>query len=354
LNHTSLHVAAYQVGLDQRIEELIHMLNIGSSNVCMVGICGLGGSGKTTVAKAVYNLINNQFEACCFLSNVREFSKRYGLVHLQEKLLFEILGDKTLVLGSVDRGINVIKDRLRHKKVLIVIDDVDHLDQLKQIAGERDWFGLGSKIIITTRDERLLVVHGVERLLRVKELCCDDALMLFCWHAFRNSHPPIDYLEISDQVVKYSKGLPLALVVLGSFLYGRSIPEWESELDKLRRIPNKQIYEVLKISFDGLEHHERAIFLDIACFFKGQEKDYVIKILDACDFDPVIGIQVLMEKSLVYIENNKLQMHDLLQWMGRQVVHQESPNVPGRRSRLWFHEDILHVLTENMVKTLCV
>ncbi|KAJ6854578.1 hypothetical protein NC651_039499 [Populus alba x Populus x berolinensis] len=55
-----------------------------------------------------------------------------------------------------------------------------------------------------------------------------------------------------------------------------------------------------------------------------------------------------MEKSLVYIENNKLQMHDLLQWMGRQVVHQESPNVPGRRSRLWFHEDILHVLTENM------
>lgn len=354
LNHTSLHIAAYQVGLNNHIEEINHMLNTRSDGVCMVGLCGIGGVGKTTISKAVYNLIANQFEGSCFLSNVREISKQYGLLRLQETLLYEILGDKNLVLGSVDRGINVIRDRLRNKKVLIVIDDVDNLDQLKQLAGEPDWFGLGSRIIITTRDEHLLVAHGVERLYKVKELCPDDALMLFSWNAFRNPHPSEDHLEVSLRAVRYAQGLPLALVVLGSFLYGRSIREWESELDRLKRIPNKQIYEVLKISFDGLEYHEKTIFLDIACFFKGQEKDYVIKILDACDVNPDIGIQVLIEKSLIYIENNKIQMHELLQSMGRQIVHQESPNIPGRRSRLWFHEDVLHVLTENIVRSILV
>jgi hypothetical protein len=194
----------------------------------------------------------------------------------------------------------------------------------------------------------------VERLYKVKELCPDDALMLFSWNAFRNPHPSEDHLEVSLRAVRYAQGLPLALVVLGAFLYGRSIREWESELDRLKRIPNKQIYEVLKISFDGLEYHEKTIFLDIARFFKGQEKDYVIKILDACDVNPDIGIQVLIEKSLIYIENNKIQMHELLQSMGRQIVHQESPNIPGRRSRLWFHEDVLHVLTENIVRSILV
>lgn len=154
----------------------------------------------------------------------------------------------------------------------------------------------------------------------------------------------------SREAVTYAQGLPLALVVLGSFLYGRSVHEWESQLDKLKQIPNKKIYEILKISYDGLEDGtQKAIFLDIACFFRGMDKDYVMKVFHACNFKPIIGVQVLIEKSLISIENNKLQMHDLLQAMGRQIVQQESPNIPGRRSRLWFHEDIVHVLTENMV-----
>ncbi|KAJ6854579.1 hypothetical protein NC651_039500 [Populus alba x Populus x berolinensis] len=349
LNRAFLQVADHPVGLDSHIQDLNCQLRLASNDVFMVGILGIGGIGKTTVAKAIYNEIANQFEGSSFLANVREMAKQNKVVELQQTLLSQILGDKNRSVGNKDFGISVIKDRLCSKKVLVVVDDVDNLDQLKSLAGEPDWFGAGSRIIITSRDEHVLVSHGVKFVHRVQELCRGDAFQLFSWHAFRNSQPKEEFMMHSSEAVTYAQGLPLALVVLGSFLYGRSVHEWESQIDKLKQIPDKKIYEILKISYDGLEDDtQKAIFLDIACFFRGMDKDYVMKVFHACDFKPIIGVQVLIEKSLISIENNKLQMHDLIQVMGRQIVQQESPNIPGRRSRLWFHEDIVHVLTENM------
>ncbi|XP_065876426.1 disease resistance protein RUN1-like isoform X2 [Euphorbia lathyris] len=345
LNRTLLHVAEHPVGLEYHAREVISMLSIGFKDVRMVGICGTGGIGKTTIAKAIYNRIANQFEGRCFLENVRKTSEQY-IVQLQETLLFEVLGDKNIPVGNFSRGINCIKERLCNKRVLIVVDDVDNVDQVKKLAAV-NWFGSGSRIIITTRDEHLLVFHDVKRVHKIKELCPRDALVLFSWNAFKSQQPPDDYLKLSQIVVNYAKGLPIALVVLGSFLCGRKVPEWESEIAKLERNPKREIYEVLKISYDGLDNNEKAIFLDIACFFNGMEKDVVIKILDACDFNPVIGLQVLVEKNLINIENDKIQMHALLQSMGKQVVFQQSPK-PNKRSRLWFHEDVREVLMGNM------
>jgi hypothetical protein len=96
--------------------------------------------------------------------------------------------------------------------------------------------------------------------------------------------------------------------------------------------------------------NERDIFLDIACFFQGCYKNYVVDILNACNLCPVIGIQKLIDKCLITVGRfNTLWMHDLLQQMGREIVRQESPQKPGERSRLWCYEDALDVLTENTV-----
>jgi Cdc6-like AAA superfamily ATPase len=98
----------------------------------MVGIFGVGGIGKTTIAKAIYNSIASQFEGSCFLENIRETSKpNVRSVQLQKKLLSEILGDSSLKVDNVDQGINVIKQRLCSKRVLLVLDDVDQLIQLE-------------------------------------------------------------------------------------------------------------------------------------------------------------------------------------------------------------------------------
>ncbi|KAB1200558.1 TMV resistance protein N [Morella rubra] len=350
VNHTYLNVATYPVGIKSRVQDVSSLLCIGTNSIRMIGIYGVGGIGKTTIAKAIYNLIAHQFEASCFLANIRETSNQAcGLVRLQETLLYEILGDSSTKVGNVDRGINLIKHRLCSKRVLLVLDDVDQLVQLEALAGERGWFGVGSRVIITTRDQHLLANHQVNLTYEVKELDHNEALQLFRWSAF-NSNKSIDgYVDLIEHVIHYAGGLPLALTVLGSDLYGRSLHEWKNALDKYKRIPHANIQEVLRISYDGLDQNEKDIFLDIACFFKGEPKDYVTKILDNCGFFPDIGIRKLVDKCLITIDEfNKLQMHDLLLDMGREIVRQESPKDPGRRSRLWFHEDVRDVLEENM------
>ena len=159
-------------------------------------------------------------------------------------------------------------------------------------------------------------------------------------------------MQLSHRVVSHAHGLPLALVTLASILVGRTINQWKSALTFVNNIPDKGLWGLLQLAFDGLEFRWKEIFLDIACFFCGKEKDQVIEILENCGFDARIGMGVLMDASLLVIRNNKLWMHDLVQDMGRSIVYQESPLEPGKRSRLWNFEDLRHVLLKNTVRTL--
>ncbi|XP_030924500.1 TMV resistance protein N-like [Quercus lobata] len=278
----------------------------------------------------------------------REDSKMKGLPQLQQQLLADILGDQNIKIRNVYEGVDMIKKRLCHKKVLLVIDDVDRLDQLDKLAGEQDWFGLGSWIIITTRDEHVLVQHGVHKRYKPEVLNNEDASKLFCLKAFKMEQPKEGYMQLSQEVVNYANGLPLALVTLGSFLVGRTVDEWKSALKSFKKTKG-DIFDILKISYDGLEEMWKEIFLDIACFFRRRKKDQVIQILENCDFDAIIGISVLVERSLLTVDDGEyLGMHDLLAEMGQKIIRFESGGNLGKQSRLWLTEDLLHVLKNNM------
>ncbi|KAJ9185259.1 hypothetical protein P3X46_004913 [Hevea brasiliensis] len=335
--------------MDLRLEKMRLYLDIGQSDkVKFIGVWGMGGIGKTTIASVVYKQMYSQFEGSSFLADVREASKRHnGLVSLQNKLLSAIL-NRDLEVHDVHRGTNEIRKRLCHKKVLVILDDVDELEQLEYLIGKRDenWFGKGSRIIITTRNKHLLAHCGLddECIYRVEKLVDHEAFQLFSSKAFKNNCPKEDYVELCNQFVSYASGLPLALSVLGSSLYTKSIKEWNSVLDRLKDIPSAEILRKLQISFDGLDEIQKKIFLDIACFFNGREDNYVRKILESCGFYPDSGIGELINKSLIIVSDKRVWMHDLLREMGQEIVRRESPKEPGKRSRIWLYEDVYHIL----------
>ena len=119
------------------------------------------------------------------------------MLQLQKQFLKESLGEINIEIWDVHQGVDIIKNRLRHKRVLLVLDDVNHLNQLENLVGEHHWFGSGSWIIITTRDEHMFVEHGVLKIYKPNGLKNNDASKLFCLKAFKIEQPKEGYTQLS-------------------------------------------------------------------------------------------------------------------------------------------------------------
>ncbi|KAG5573861.1 hypothetical protein H5410_063627 [Solanum commersonii] len=205
------------VGMKSQVEKVTSLLDMESNDVRSIGIW-----------------------ADCFLGDVGKLHQKNGLTWLQQVVIFKLLGEK-LTLTSEHEGMNILKNNLRWKKVLFTIDDVNHQEQLEFLVGVPEWFGMGSRIILTARYKHLLISHVGDNRKITKR----------------------DFMELSRQVVKHAGGLPLALKVLGSSFYGRDKKHWRHIIDRLKRIPHKDILGKLRLSFDGLYKDEKELFLDI-------------------------------------------------------------------------------------------
>ncbi|XP_057727784.1 disease resistance protein RPV1-like [Arachis stenosperma] len=336
------------VGIHGPIEKLVSLCT--ESEAVTVGLWGMGGVGKTTLATAVFNRLCDGFEGFCFLNNVRERAEKYGIDHLKKELLSKLLKEEDASPFVTPGGItNFAKKRLSRTKVLVVLDDVNDSDQMEDLCGGHTWFGASSRIIVTTRDKHVLVKADADHIHEVETLNSDDSLRLFSLNAFKqNCTIEAEQVELSKRVLNYCKGLPLALKILGSFLKGKTQREWESELLKLEKMPDEKIQSILRLSYNELDRNDRNIFLHLACFFyTNTEEELIQSVLDSCGYATTIGLTNLHNKALISVSNGYVSMHDLIREMGREIVREESLNDPGKRSRLWDPQDICKVLKDN-------
>ncbi|KAH0714073.1 hypothetical protein KY284_006978 [Solanum tuberosum] len=270
--NTSVSYLQDVVGLDTQLKKVESLLKMEINDIVqIVWIWGMGGVGKTTIAKTIFYKLSSKFKDVCFLENIKE--NKHKMHSLQNILLSKLLGEKDNSVDDKEKGRSMLSKRLRCKKVLIVLDDIDHIDQLDYLAKDLSWFGEGSRILATTRNKHLIGKNDV--VFEVETLLDRDAIKLFNQYAFKEEVPNERLNDLTLEIVSLAKGHSLALKVWGSSLHRMNKTEWESALVQIKKNSGVEITENLRISYDGLESEQQEIFLDIACFFRGIGKEEV-------------------------------------------------------------------------------
>ncbi|XP_076894289.1 disease resistance protein RML1B-like [Bidens hawaiensis] len=335
-------------GIDARYEITKSWLH--QPNLEFLAIYGMGGSGKTTLAKYIYQANWKQFESVSFLEDIGHTCKRpNGLLAVQEQLLTDISGEKWTKVPGVSRGQSMIGKHLRMNRALIVLDGVVGYSQLVDLLGTGR-INAHSKIVITTRenpDKWFCLSCWRCQIYEMKLLNDNESLELLCTHAFGSKSPVLGYEELIAQAIQYCQGNPLALKVLGSSMFKNStVQNCKSQQNLLEKQIDSRIYDVLVRSYVSLPSDTvKELFLHIACFFIGKDMDYVVKILEP-DFSAISGVETLVSTCLVSVSPNKtLMMHRLHQEMGKSVVFQESTKFPAKRSRIWLSSDSYNILS---------
>ncbi|KAH9289079.1 hypothetical protein KI387_033196 [Taxus chinensis] len=337
-----LYVAKHSVGLNEAVEEFERIAQQCHGNVQIVGLWGMGGSGKTTLAKEVYNKKCSSMQRCSFLFDIRDAAEK-GLLHQKPKKLLENLNFHVPSFDHVDEGKVILASRLTSVSVLIVLDDVDHPRQLEALLPGKDNLENlegGSLIIVTTRERKVLQSWGISAIYEMTGLNPSHAKHLFCWHAFLQPSPRSGFEQIVEKFLTACQGLPLSLEVLGGQLYGNSqMDYWAAQLEKISRVLPGDIKERLKISYDALDEEDQEMFLDTACFFIGEEISTAMTVWDGSGWNGLLGWESLVNKCLVDEPDkyNRIRMHDHLRDLGRDIANKKSPY------RLWSKRQIIHI-----------
>uniref|UniRef100_A0A8R7PUI4 Disease resistance protein RGA3 n=2 Tax=Triticum urartu TaxID=4572 RepID=A0A8R7PUI4_TRIUA len=262
-------------------EEMVRLMlsdnGHSSCNVCVIPVVGMGGLGKTTLMQMVYNddRVKEHFELRIWIYVSECFDGR----KLTQETLEAAAYDQSFPSTNMNMLQETLSRVLRGKRYLLVLDDVWNEDYDKWLSYRAALIsgGLGSKIVVTTRNENVGRIMGGLEPYKLQQLSDDDSWSVFKSHAFRDgdcsTYPQLEV--IGRQIVKKLKGLPLASKALGSLLFCKADEEewkgilrsdiWELPADKNNILP------ALRLSYNHLPPHLKQCF----AFCSVYPKDYI-------------------------------------------------------------------------------
>ncbi|KAF8107619.1 hypothetical protein N665_0119s0080 [Sinapis alba] len=328
-----------------QMKSILSLLNCSQfSPLHIVGLWGMAGIGKTTIAREIFRTQAERYDVCYFLPDFHIVCQTRGLGHLRDEFFSRISGEEKVTVDACDTKLGFLRDRFLNKRVLVVLDGVSNARDAEFLVGGFDWFSGGHTLILTSRNKQVLIQCNAKEIYEIQKLSERESVHLCC--QFSTEQNWKGRTSLVSELVNYASGIPLALCALGSSLQNQCINGEKQHLRRLRQHPLVEIQDAFKRSFDVLDGNEKNIFLDLACFFRGENKDYVVNILDACGFLTDLGVYGLIDESLISLIGNIIEMPNIFQDTGRFVVCQES-NETGKRSRLWDPTDVVDVLTNN-------
>ncbi|CAN8246049.1 unnamed protein product [Cochlearia groenlandica] len=291
----------------------------------IVGVVGMAGIGKTYLTDKLFFNLKKKFNHCVFIKFEREKANEQGTEWIEKRLAEGLL--------KQDRGsenpleVSNGKDSLINKKVAIVLDNVSDKKHIDEVMTKNEWLTKGSRIVITTQDKSLL--KGLScKIYEVPGLNERESLELFraqiCTTTLEGS-----FLEMSRKFVDFAGGNPLALKELAKELHEKDEDQWKELLGTLTKCSNNKIREELKLSYDNLTVQHKDAFLDITCFFRSQGEDYVRTLLDSFDHElSAFGTEVkdLADKFLIGLCNGRVEMHDLVFTVARELIENPGSN----------------------------
>ncbi|RZB81690.1 putative disease resistance protein At3g14460 [Glycine soja] len=297
LPSTSLVVESVFYGRDDDKDMILNWLTSDTDNhnkISIFAIVGMGGMGKTTLAQHVYNNPRMEEEVKFDIKVWVCVSDDFDVLMLSKTILNKITKSKDDSGDDLEMVHGRLKEKLSGNKYLLVLDDVwnEDRDQWKALQTPLKYGAKGSKILVTTRSNKVASIVQSNKVHELKQLQEDHSWQVFAQHAFQDDYPKLNeqLKEIGIKIVEKCQGLPLALETVGCLLHTKpSVSQWVGVLEcKIWELPieDSKIIPALLLSYYHLPSYLKRCFAYCALFPKDHEfyKESLIQLWVAENF----------------------------------------------------------------------
>jgi hypothetical protein len=287
--------ASSVIGRESDREEIIKLLMqphpLGDKSLSVIPIVGIGGLGKTTLAKLVFNdkRVDQLFQLKMWVCVSNDFDIRQIIINMINSTSDSVLASApTLTYYQYDLSKNIynldivqlvsrLRSKLSGQKFLLVLDDIWNDDREKWIE-LKDLIKVGtvgSKIMVTTRSKAIASMMGTVPSYVLRGLSMENSLSLFVKSAFKEGEDEYfpNLVVIGKEIVKKCRGVPLAVKTLGRSLFSKfDLSKWkfirDSEIWNLEQ-KKGDILPALKLSYDQMPSYLRHCFAYFSLYPKG-------------------------------------------------------------------------------------